>query len=231
MGGETVNLGWLAGRRGNFSVARKYLEQSLVIAREVNHLYQELYVLVNLSTLLGMMGDPALALQYAKDGCEISLKIRDRSGEGWSYLNMGHAYLLMDNLTEARKAYEYCHAIREELKQPNLATEAMAGLVQTALRNDEILLAKQWSEKIFSRMEIDRTFAGADDPLRIYYACYQAFEILQDPRSRLVLQNAMELLDSQASKFQEEEWRTYVESVPWRKELVNAGRVMKPSSS
>jgi len=225
------NLGWLAGRRGNFSVARKYLEQSLVIAREVNHLYQELYVLVNLSTLLGMMGDPALALQYAKDGFEISLKIRDRSGEGWSYLNMGHAHLLMDNLTEARKAYEYCHAIREELKQPNLATEAMAGLVQTALRNDEILLAKQWSEKIFSRMEIDRTFAGADDPLRIYYACYQAFEILQDPRSRLVLQNAMELLVAQASKFQEEEWRTYVESVPWRKELVNAGRVMKPSSS
>jgi class 3 adenylate cyclase/tetratricopeptide (TPR) repeat protein len=224
------NLGWLAGLCGDFSVARKYQEQALVIAREVNNLYQEVYMLVNLSGLLGTMGDPELALKYAKDGHTICQKIHDRSGEGWAYLNMGHAYLLMDDLTEARKAYEHCRSIREELKQPNLAVEALAGLVQTALRTGDIILAGQLSEKIFFRMEIDPTFAGVDDPLRIYYACYRAFENIQDPRSRLVLQNALQLLDAQVSRLREEGRRMYVESVPWRQALIDAGGIPKPSS-
>ena len=230
-GGILGNIGWLASLSGDFFSARKYLEQALIINREVGSLYQELTGLINLSSLLCMMGDATLALKYASDGYEICQKTHDRSGEGWVFLNMGHAYLLMGKLDEAVKSYERCRVIREELNQPNLAAEAIAGLVQIALQTDNLPTMWTWSEKIYSQIENGNTFAGADDPLRVYYACYQAFEKIRDPRFKFVLRKALQLLEAQVSKLQNEtERRMYIENVPWRYAIFHTGQALKISS-
>ncbi len=214
------NLGWVAGMRGDFTNALSYQQQALKIARETGNQYQEAYTLINLSALLGVQGDAVRARECASLGYDLCRKIGERSGEAWALLNLGHAYVLTEELEHAQLAYEQSLAIREEMRQPNLSAEALAGLTQISLFKDEPLALAQRTESILSIMEKDGEFSGAEDPLRIYFICYQALEKMKDPRSWPVLQSAKRLLESQVSKFKDEDARrVYVENVPWRRAI------------
>jgi tetratricopeptide (TPR) repeat protein len=170
-------------------------------------------------------------LQYARLGNNLCLKIGERSGEAWALLNIGQACLLAEELDQAQLAYEQCLAIREELHQPNLSAEALAGLAQIALYRADLPSLTRLIESIFSIMEQDGNFSGAEEPLRIYYICHQALEVTKDPRSHSVLQTAKQLLEAQVSKFKDEnERRRYVENVPWRRAIYRAPSRIKGSS-
>ena len=70
---------------------------------------------------------------------------------------------------------------------------------------------------------------GTDEPLRVYYACYLLLEKKQDPRSKEVLQTAMNLLEAQVSKFKDETARKrYIENIPWRREIRDAAQMDQP---
>jgi tetratricopeptide (TPR) repeat protein len=219
------NLGWVAGVQGDFPASRAYLEQALDIAREVGNPYQEAYTLINLSAVLSIQGEANVALQYARLANELCRKIGERSGEAWALLNIGHACLLAEELDQAQFAYEQCLSIRDELRQPTLSAEALAGLAQIALYKADLLALTHLTESICSIMEIDGNFTGAEEPLRIYYTCHQALELMKDPRARAVLQIAKRLLEAQVSKFKDEnERRRYVENVPWRRAIHQSAR-------
>lgn len=221
------NLGWVASMQGDFPASRAYLEQALEIAREVGNPYQEAYTLINLSAVLSIQGDAEGALQYAWLGNDFSRKIGERSGEAWALLNLGHAYLLSEELDQAQLAYEQCLVIRNELNQPNLSAEALSGLAQIALYRSNLPSLTQLIESIFSIMEKDGNFSGAEEPLRIYYTCHQALEVMKDPRSHSILQTAKRLLEAQVSKFKDEnERRRYVENVPWRRAIHQAAQTL-----
>jgi len=212
--------------QGDFSSSRAYQQQALSIAREVGNPYQEAYTLINLSAVLGIQGESLAALECAHLGNELCRKIGERSGEAWALLNMGHAYLLAEELGQAQLSYEQCLAIREEMHQPNLSAEALAGLTQVALHKNELPALTRHTEAILSIMEKDREFSGAEEPLRIYYICHQALEKTKDPRARTVLKNAKRLLEAQVSRFMDEDARRmYVENVPWRRALQDALQV------
>lgn len=222
-GGEGTmlnNLGWVAGMRGDFDAARSYQQQALKIAREVGNQHQEAYTLINLSALLGIQGDAIGARECATLGYDLCRKIGERSGEAWALLNMGHSYILTEDLDYAQVAYEQSLSIREEMRQPNLSAEAMAGLIQIALFKDELAVLAGRTEAILSIMDKDRELSGTEDPLRVYYICYQALHKMKDPRSRDVLKGAKRLLEAQVSKFKDERARRmYVENVPWRRAI------------
>jgi tetratricopeptide (TPR) repeat protein len=221
------NLGWVAGMQGDFAASRNYQMQGLDIAREVGNPYQEAYTLINLSASTAIQGDAAGALGYALQGYELCRKIGERSGEGWALLNMGHAYMLAEELEQASQAYESCFEIREELRQSNLSAEALAGLLQISLYKDEVPLLVQRADAILAIMETDKEFAGSEEPLRIYYALYQALSKMKDPRSGIVLRNAIQLLNAQVSKFKDEHAQSmYVEDVPWRRAIRQAGQTL-----
>ncbi len=214
------NLGWAAGMRGDFEAARTYQQQALKIAREVGNQHQEAYTLINLSALLGIQGDPVSARECAILGFELCRKIGERSGEAWALLNLGHSYILTEDLEPAQAAYEQSFFIRTEMRQPNLSAEALAGLIQIALFKDELAALAERTEAVLSIMEKDRDLSGAEDPLRVYYVCYQALHKMKDPRSRDVLKGAKRLLEAQVSKFRDESARRmYVENVPWRRAI------------
>jgi len=64
---------------------------------------------------------------------------------------------------------------------------------------------------------------GTDEPLRVYFACYQFLEKKQDQRSRQLLRDAMQLLETQVSNFSDEISRErYIENIPWRRALREA---------
>jgi predicted ATPase len=214
------NLGWVAGMRGDFDAARSYQQQALKIAREVGNQHQEAYTLINLSALLGIQGDAVGARECAALGYDLCRKIGERSGEAWALLNLGHSYILTEDLDDAQAAYEQSLSIREEMRQSNLSAEALAGLIQIALFKDDLAALAERTESVLSIMDKDWEFSGAEDPLRVYFVCYQALRKMKDPRSRDVLKSAKRLLEAQVSKFKDESARRmYVENVPWRRAI------------
>jgi class 3 adenylate cyclase/tetratricopeptide (TPR) repeat protein len=219
------NLGWAAGMQGDFEPARSYYERALLLAREVGHIYLETYTLINLSANAGLTNEAQVSLNYAEKALELSDKAGDRSGEAWSLLYEGYAFLLLSDLTKAEEAFQRAIRIRDELGQPGMKFEALAGLIQCFLRKGDDASALLETEKILSHLEEGGNLEGAEAPLRVHFACYLVLEKAGDPRSQTVLHSAVQLLEAQVSKLRSEESRRiYVENVPWRNAILQAWR-------
>ena len=212
-----VNLGWVAGMQGDFQAARSYQQQALLLSREIGNLYLEIYTLLNLSAITGMRGEAQASLEYAQKALELSRNTGDRSGAAWALLYAGYAELQLDQLERAGEYFQSSMQIREELGQPGMRIEALAGLVQSLLRKAEFGPAFAEAEKIISYLDAGGTLEGTEEPLRVYYACYLALDKRSDPRTHAMLQSAARLLDAQVSKLKDEISRQmYIQNVPWR---------------
>ncbi len=222
-----VNMGWTAGMQGDFSAARSYQNRALSIAREIGDPYHEAYTLINLSSIAGIQGNAQEALQFASAAERLAFRIGDRSGEAWALLYKGHSYLVDKELDLAEQAFLLSASIREELEQPGLAAEPLAGLILVGLEKNNIDTARQRAEKILAHLEAGGTLEGTDEPLRVYFACYRALAATGDPRSKTILGIARKMLAVQLSKFQDEEARRmYIENVPWRLAVQRASDAM-----
>jgi class 3 adenylate cyclase/predicted ATPase len=214
------NIGWVCGMLGDFAAAQKYYEQALFIAREIGNLNYETLTQMNLSGMSEVQGKAQEAVQYALNAIGLSKKTADKTAEAWAYLYLGYAYSLNSQLEEAKPAFEQALHLRRELRQPSLATEPMAGLIQVALRMNDTLFASRLMEELMGYLSEGGTLEGTEEPLRVYLACYRALESIEDPRSTSVLETAMQLLEAQVSKiYDEQSRRMYIENVPWRREI------------
>lgn len=220
MGGSWANLGFVAGMQGDFAAARSNHERALRVAREIGNLYLEIYTLINLSALDGIQNDAVSARKNAENAAKLAQKASDRSGEAWAMLYLGHAHLLRDEFDPAYKAYQTSINIREDLDQPTLSMEPLAGLVAVDLKRDDLESAGQSAEKILHFLDEGFTLDGVEEPLRILYTCYLYLLERKDPRSNLILQKAKDMLETQASKFIDEgERKRYIENIPWRRAI------------
>jgi class 3 adenylate cyclase/tetratricopeptide (TPR) repeat protein len=211
------NLGWASGMLGDFDAAISYSVRSLPVLREVGNLYVEANTLINLSANTGIRNEIDTSLEYAKKAYELSRATMDRSGEAWSYLYMGYAYLAQGNFPLAEDAFLGSMQIRDELGQPGLKMEPLAGLVQELLVRCEYASALAETEKIISYLNSGSSLEGTEQPLRVYYASYLALKQNRDPRSQSILQSAGRLLETQVSKLRDEKSRKmFIENVPWR---------------
>jgi hypothetical protein len=138
-------------------------------------------------------------------------------------LYLGHAWLLHREHRDAESAYRRSIAIRSELSQPSLSLEPRAGLVETYLDLDDIQSAMRETETILASLESGITLDGVEEPLRIYYACYLALHKTNDPRTDTILRTAMDVLETQISKFRTAAERDrYVENISWRRAIQDA---------
>ena len=223
-----VSLGFVAGVQGDFVAARSYYDQALPIAREIGNRYLEIITLTNLSALFCIQNEGQSALQSAQQAAELAQKTSETSGEAWAMLYIGHAYSLLEKSALAQAAYRKSIELRNQLDQPSLSMEPIAGLVETYLRLNDLESAAREAEKILLHLGSGSNLSGADEPLRVYYACYQFLEKKKDPRSRQILQSAMNLLEAQVSKFSDEtERKRYIENIPWRRAIRDAGLAYK----
>jgi tetratricopeptide (TPR) repeat protein len=209
---------------GDFEAAFSYYARALPLSREVGNLYNETYQLINLSATSGVRHEAAASLEYSQKALELAKKTGDRSAEAWTFLYMGYAFLLQDEFERAEQSFRESIAIRHELGQPGLETEPMAGLIQIYLQKGDPASASVEAQKIVSYLQTaSAPLEGTEDPLRVYYACYEALESLEDPRAKEVLRAAAELLDQQVSRLRDENSRQmFIENVPWRKAIRQA---------
>ena len=217
------NLGFAAGMQGDFDAARSYHEHSLRVSREIGNLYFEIYTLINLSAVLGIQNESGLALQYAQQAVELAQKSFERAGEAWAWLYMGHACSLQDELQQARAAYRKSIEIRDELGQPGLSMEPIAGIIETYLKSGDLEAASVETEKILEFFDGGSNLGGTDEPMRVYYACHRVLKQKQDPRAQKVLQEAKKLLEAQVLNFSDDIARErYIENIPWRRAIRDA---------
>jgi tetratricopeptide (TPR) repeat protein len=185
-----------------------------------------MYTLINLSAVSRIQNEVEPALQYAEKAVELAQKIAERVGEAWATLYLGHAYLLRHEPHLAQSAFLKSIEIRDDLGQLSLSMEPIAGLVETYLQANDLESAAREAEKILTFLESGSTLDGTEEPLRVYYACYQLLEKKQDLRSKQILRTAMILLEAQVSKFKDEIARKrYVENIPWRRALWDAAKI------
>jgi tetratricopeptide (TPR) repeat protein len=211
------NIGWACGMLGDFAAAQKYHEQALLIAREIGNLYHETHILMNLSGVAEAQGKAQEAVQYALHANSLCKEKADKQSEAWSWLYLGYAYLADGELENARTAFEQALNLRRERGQHSLATEPAAGLIQVALRVDDLPLASRLTDEILSYLSADGTLEGAEEPARVYLACYSALERTGDSRASVLLDTAMHMLESQILKLNDEQARRmYIQNVPWR---------------
>jgi tetratricopeptide (TPR) repeat protein len=225
------NIGWVCGMLGELADAQTYHEQALIISREVGNIYQETYTLMNLSRVAEIQEKVQEAVKYAQDAMQLSKTARDKTAEAWSYLYLGHAYSLSAQFEQAKKAFENALDIRKELGQFALATEPIAGLIQLALQMNDIAPAKRWMEEIMGYLSAGASLETTEEPLRVYLACYNILERIEDRRSAQILAQAIQLLEVQVSKLKDEQTRRrYVGNVPWRRAIESAwlAREAKP---
>jgi predicted ATPase/class 3 adenylate cyclase len=222
-GAALINLGWVSGALGDLSAARSYQQQALSLAREVGNRYQEAYALINLSAAAVVQDDAQESLRDARQAHELALKIGERSAEGWALFYLGHASLLCENVVSARDMFQQSVTIRQELDQPGLMIEAVAGLAQAALAANDLPAAGGYVDTILAYLDSGGTLEGVEEPLRVYLACYQVLTKAQDQRSEAVLRIAAQRLEAQVSKLSDEKARRmYVDNIPWRRALWQA---------
>ena len=168
---------------------------------------------------------PSKAMEYARQAYNLSLKLREPSADGWVQFYLGRAYLLLGEYSNARDAFIKSVRIRDDLGQPFLSMEPLAGLVETALLMGDRDQASATLEKILGHLEKGGSLEGTDDPFRVYHICHQFLQEQKDPRARQLLLNANQLLEAQVSKFNDETVRKmFVESFPWRKAIYDAAQ-------
>ncbi|MGB8982714.1 MAG: tetratricopeptide repeat protein, partial [Anaerolineales bacterium] len=214
------NLGWVAGMQGDFEAARSYQERALLLAREIANLYMETYILINLSAVTGLINEVQTSSAHAQSALHLSRQTGDRSAEAWSLLYLGYASLLLGDLQPAEDAFRRSIVIREELGQPGMRMESLAGLIQVLLLKSDDAAALRETENVIAYLETGNLLDGAEAPLRVYYACYLALEKIRDPRSGNMLQSAVEMLEAQVSRLRDDESRQmFVENVPWRQAI------------
>lgn len=218
------NLGWVAGMLGDFDAAFNYYARALPLAREVGNLYIETYQLINLSANSGVRGDASASLEFSQRALELSRRTGDKAGEAWSFLYMGYAYLMSNDFVRAEEAFRESIQIREELGQPGLKMEPLAGLIQARYKSGDLASAAAETETVLEYLkDASRPLDGTEEPLRVYHACYQVLKELHDPRSMDMLRAAAELLDMQVSRLRDESSRRmFVENVPWRRAIQQA---------
>ena len=170
-----------------------------------------------------MDGDARASLEYAQKAYELAVRAGERSGEAWSLMYKGYALSMLDDLEPARASFLQSIAIRNDLDQPSLAMEPMAGLIHVLLQKKDFVSALEYTEKILAYFENGGTLAGAEEPLRIYLACFLALKRHKDSRSEDLLLAAAEFLAAQLAKINDDEARRrYVENVPWRRAIAEA---------
>ncbi|MCP4527659.1 MAG: tetratricopeptide repeat protein, partial [Aestuariibacter sp.] len=197
-----ANLGFVAAVQGDYAGARSYYEQCLDIVCEIGHRELEGYVLTGLGDALMGLGKLAEALVLLRQAISVRREL-------------GHQALLMESQATLARAY---------LAQGDPATSPSASSGQVSGQTGQALTQAQAQvEEILAYLDAGGNLDGTEQPLRIYLTCYQVLQASGDSRAAGVLQSAHAALQEQAARIPDEDTRrSFLENVPWHREIVAA---------
>jgi predicted ATPase/class 3 adenylate cyclase len=202
-----VNQGFFAGRMGEYRSACEYTEQALKILGEAGNSSLIGIAMVNLSGYQSALGNIPAAIEFARQADTLAKKTGNRTAEAWALTYLGHASLQDGSNDHAIAAYRAALQIREEMAQPELASEPAAGLARAALQRGDTTAALEWLKPVLAHLKTGGKLESADDPLRVYLTCYLALQKIGDPAALTLLETAYGLMMEQAERITDEPTR------------------------
>ncbi len=239
---ETGNLSYEAGVLSNLGYAELYLggyaaaqarfvEASELFAR-IGQSELEAIVSVNLAMVALNRGEPAGALQHARHALPLLAAAGSRWGEAAAQRVTGQAHLALGDMVAARDALRAARQRYLEVDLPNLAMEVDASLAETALAAGEPGVAMAHVESVLAALQGGTPIDGAEEPVRVYLACWQVLDAAADPRAHAVLIAGHDLLMRRAEGIADANRRdSFLRRVPQHRRLIEAWDRRRPDAS
>lgn len=230
------NLGIIYGDLGDYRATQSYLAQSLDICQDIGDQVGEAASLSQLGALYYNQGFNETTRRYCELALTIQRRTGHREGEGYSLIYLGHALAGEDQFPAATTAYNKALDLRREMDQAGLAIDAMAGLAQVALRQDDSGRALALVEELLAWIEANG-IAGIYNPLQV---CLTSYHILyatgQDnpttiEQAQVVLSRAYTILQERAAGLSDEAARRrFIEKVKLHQEIMATWTRENPQS-
>jgi tetratricopeptide (TPR) repeat protein len=214
------NLGSTWNTLGNYGRARDYHQQMLDLARDVNAAFQQALALANLALAQHNLGEHETARERAQEALQVAQRGGYRKEESYAWTDLGHAREGLQQWDQAAEAYRHGLELRRELGAPLIALEPLAGWARACLAQGDLVQAMALVEQMVPDLE-RVTQSDLDEPLHVPWTCYRVLREAGDPRALAVLESAYGLLQASAAMLQDEEMRrSFLENVPWHREIM-----------
>jgi tetratricopeptide (TPR) repeat protein len=219
------NIGVAHMTLGNYPVAKVYFQRCLAIGRETGLGLNSASGLINLAWNALTAREWESAVAHAEEGIAVlrAVKQDEMTAEGLIWL--GHARVGLGQIEDALVAYNESLELRRQLGQEYLAMGVLAGKARAALDQSDLQSALNQVTEIMSYLDGGGSLDGTWEPLRIYLTCYQVLQLAGDARANDMLRIAYQKMQKWASMIPDLKMRrTYLENVPWHREIAAAYR-------
>ena len=224
-----TNLGYAALVLGLYPAAQAQFEAAIGLCRQIGQRQIEGVLHINLALLRQCVDDAPGALASARQALQLLQQAGDRVGQAAALRAQGHAALALNDLAEAAAALTASRELFDALGLAHLAIESMAGQALQALACQDLASARTHLDEIFRRQAEGAALAGTDEPLRIGLICHQVLAALGDARASDVLAHTQAELTARAGLISDPALRrSFVEQVPWHRELQRLWRQRGP---
>lgn len=230
--GETYmlgNLGSIALNLGQLEEAQNRHEWALEICREVSDREGEAISLDTLGLVQLFLGFPGRAVDFFEQALEIDREIGYRRGEGFVLTHLGHAQLALDQAEAAAGSFRAAMELRQAIgSHPGQQVDDRSGLAAALLELGDLPAGLELARQALNELA-EYGPQQVEYPVQVYVLCLRVLEAAGDPDARLARQSALGLLKGQAEGIQDEALRrTYLERVPFNRELLSGGENSAP---
>ena len=227
-------LGSIYLHTGSYEQSRIYLETALNSYTEVGERTEEASVLARLGLLYDHLNEHTNARQVLERAIQMAEESGNHAYQAQGLIYLGHILQAAGEYESAAVAYERAGGLQKTHGKQPAELERAAGLAQTTLslgfpeqalaQVNEVL--RQLKQIAASGNE-NQLLEGLVDPGRIYWACIQVLQTLQDDRAPGILQEAADLLQARARRIADEELREhFLEDVPANREILQAAALL-----
>jgi predicted ATPase/class 3 adenylate cyclase len=219
--------GWLLLNLGAYEASAAAFAHALAVVQAIEDQSGVAWVMAGLSVLTRRQGRFAEAEKQAQQVIDLALVMGERTREGEGWLHQGDVLAAMGKFDEAQTCYASAQAAWEETEQTANVLEVLAAQAQLALRRGNIEEAYARVMTILETLS-PTALAGADDPLRVYLACYEVLAARGDSRVRETLQVASTLLHKRAATLPDEALReSYLHRVETNRLILAAAQQLE----
>jgi predicted ATPase/class 3 adenylate cyclase len=217
-----THLGVIASFFGEYLTAQKYHAKFLAIASEIGSRFQKSMALINLGGVAISLKEYPAARDYYEQSMAIAEATDDQIGEGDALLGLGDANAGLEMWDAASHSYKQAMEVYRRHNIEWGITNCRMGMARLALVQGDVQRALDHVDAILETHESDKRFGIYLPSTKCYLVCVQVLSAAGDLRVREVLEKGYTELQKRAANITDEDLRhSFLENVPWRRELVD----------
>ena len=122
------NLGLAYRNLGKIEVAFKFLNKSLLLAKEAKDNAGILHTFVNLANVYSDKGKPQKSIEFSLKALELNNLVKDSAIESTAYMNLGNAYRTLGDFRKSIQYYEQALPIARKIGLRAVESRCLANL-------------------------------------------------------------------------------------------------------